>query len=62
MVFACRTGVCLEAMESTRVASVEGSTESIVSDVIRGDDSVRSPAWDWCGEMPGLFRGGLVVG
>jgi hypothetical protein len=46
MVFACRTGLCSEAMELTRVASAEDSTESIVSDVIRGDDSVRSPAWD----------------
>lgn len=47
-----------EAAEPTRVASVE----SIVSDVIRGDDSVKRPAWDWCGEMPGLFSGGLMFG
>jgi hypothetical protein len=63
MVLACRMGASsAEVMESTRVASVVDPTESIVSEAIKGDDSVRSPACEWCGEMPGLFTGGLVVG
>ena len=64
MVFACRMGASsVDVRDSTRVASVVDSTESIVSEAIRGDDSVKSPACDWCGEMPGLFAvGGLVVG
>lgn len=32
--------------------------ESIVSEAIRGDDSVKRPACDWCGEMPGRLSGG----
>lgn len=64
MVFACRMGASsADVMESTRVASVVDPSESIVSDAIRGEDSVRRPACDWCGEMPGLLDGGgLVVG
>jgi hypothetical protein len=49
-------------MESTRVASVADPTESIVSDAMRGEESVKSPACDWCGDMPGLFGGGLFSG
>jgi hypothetical protein len=64
MVFECRIGASsAEVTESLRVASVMDPTESIVSEAIKGDDSVKSPACDWCGEMPGLFAvGGLVVG
>jgi hypothetical protein len=51
-----------DATESTSVASVAEPTESIVSDTIRGEESVKSPACDWCGEMPGLFTGELRVG
>lgn len=51
----------LAATASTGATSVVEPTESIVSDAIRGEDSVRSPACDWCGDMPGLL-GGLVVG
>jgi hypothetical protein len=46
MLFACRMGDSSEATESTRVASVVDPAESIVSEVIRGEDSVRSPACD----------------
>jgi hypothetical protein len=63
MVFACRREASsAEAIESTGVSSVVDPTESMVSEVIRGEDSVRSPAWDWCGEMPGLLMGELTVG
>ena len=51
-----------EATESTRVASVVGPTESIVSEAMSGEDSVKRPACDWCGEMPGLFAGELAAG
>ena len=54
----------VEVSESTRVASVavvEESTESIVSEVIRGEDSVRSPACELCGDMPGRRTGGELI-
>lgn len=50
-------GSWVEACESTRVTLVE-VVESIVSEAIRGDDSVKRPACDWCGEMPGRLSGG----
>lgn len=63
IVFACRMDASsTEATESTRVASVVDPTESIVSEAIRGEDSVKSPACDWCGEMPGLLAGELIAG
>jgi len=64
MVCACRSEASSAGVaESTRVASVVEPTESMVSEAMSGEDSVRSPACDWCGEMPGLFSGeGLVVG
>lgn len=52
-----------DVSESTRVASVvvaAESMESTVSEVIKGEESVRSPACDWCGEMPGRRTGGLI--
>jgi hypothetical protein len=51
-----REASSVEVSESTRVASVAvvtGSTESIVSEVIRGEERVSSPAWELCGDMPG---------
>jgi hypothetical protein len=39
------------------VASVE-SVEPSVSEAIRGEESVKRPACDWCGDMPGRLRGG----
>jgi hypothetical protein len=50
-----------ELVESTCVSCVGEWMESIVSEAIRGEDSVMSPAWEWCGDMPGLFGGALVV-
>jgi hypothetical protein len=55
-----REAPSVDVSESTRVASVvvvAESTESIVSEAIRGEDSVSSPAWEACGDMPGR-RGG----
>lgn len=61
-VFACRmVGSSAEVTESARLAWAE-STESSVSEAMRGEDSVRRPACDWCGDMPGRFSGGLQVG
>jgi hypothetical protein len=52
-----------EVSESTRVASVvvvaKESTESTVSEVIRGDERVSSPACELCGDMPGRRCGEL---
>lgn len=58
--FACRPLTSsVEAREFTRVTSVE-SVESTVSEVIRGEERVKRPACDWCGDMPGrLSCGGL---
>jgi hypothetical protein len=56
-----RCASSVAATESTGATSVADPSESIVSDAIRGEDSVRRPACDWCGEMPGLL-GGLGVG
>ena len=61
--------VRVDVSESTRVASavIEGevvaaeSSESMVSEAMRGDDSVRSPAWELWGEMRGR-RGGALRG
>jgi hypothetical protein len=50
-----------EVTDSSRVTRAV-STESIVSEAIKGEDRVKRPAWDWCGDMPGRFRGGLLVG
>lgn len=55
-----REAPSVDVSESTRVASVvvaAESTESIVSEAIRGEDRVSSPAWELCGDMPGR-RGG----
>ena len=55
-----REAASVDVSESTRVASVAAvweSSESIVSEAIRGEDSVSSPAWELCGDMPGR-RGG----
>ena len=52
----------MEVSESTRVASVvvaTESTESTVSEVIRGDERVSSPACELCGDMPGRRSGEL---
>jgi hypothetical protein len=47
IVFACRTGASsADAMESPRVSSVVDAAESIVSEAMRGEESVRSPACD----------------
>lgn len=43
------------------MASVE-SRESIVEEVINGEDNVNRPAWELCGDMPGRFGCGLEVG
>jgi hypothetical protein len=54
--------VLVEVSESTRVASVvvaKESTESTVSEVIRGDERVSSPACELCGDMPGRRCGEL---
>jgi hypothetical protein len=57
----------VDVSESTRVASVAvvaviaESTESIVSEVIRGEESVRSPACELCGDMPGRRTGGELA-
>ena len=48
--------------ESGRVASVsvaDDVAESSVSEAMRGEDRVRRPAWEWCGEMPGRRSGEL---
>lgn len=53
----------VDVSESTRVASVvvvAESTEAMVSEVIRGEDSVSSPAWELCGDMPGRRTGELI--
>jgi hypothetical protein len=47
----------VETWEFTSVASAEWA-ESTVSEVMRGEERVKRPAWDWCGEMPGRFCGG----
>ncbi len=54
----------VEVSESTRVASmaVAESRESIVSEVMRGEERVSSPAWEWCGDMPGRRAGELGGG
>jgi hypothetical protein len=58
LVFALRVvGSSMEAWEFTSVPWVE-LEESIVSEAIRGDDRVKRPACDWCGEMPGRLSGG----
>lgn len=49
-----------DVTESGGVASVD-STESIVEEAIKGEESVRSPAWDWWGEIPGLFFAGELT-
>lgn len=54
----------VEVSESTRVASVAvaaESTESMVSEVIRGEERVSSPAWELCGDMPGRRSGELEL-
>jgi hypothetical protein len=57
-VFASRiAGSSVEGSEFTGVSSAV-FVESIVSEVIRGDESVKRPAWDWCGDMPGRLGGG----
>lgn len=62
MVLACLSGTSsAEPTESAREASAE-ATESIVSDAIRGDESVKRPVCDWCGDMPGRLLGELTVG
>ena len=53
----------VEVSESTRVAwvvVVAVSTEAMVSEVMRGEESVSSPAWELCGDMPGRRTGGLI--
>lgn len=58
----------MEVSESTRVASVVAvaeaeraeSRESMVSEVMRGEERVSSPACDWCGDMPGRRTGELI--
>lgn len=60
----------VEVSESTRVASVvvvvavvvvaAESSESIVSEVIRGEERVSRPAWELCGDMPGRRSGELM--
>jgi hypothetical protein len=64
MVCACRVEASsADVAESTRVASAVDPRESTVSEVMRGEDSVKSPACEWWGDMPGLLGGdGLVVG
>jgi hypothetical protein len=66
MVFACwrgsSWGLWGVMTESTRVASVSVADEvgeSSVSEAMRGEDRVRRPAWEWCGEMPGRRSGEL---
>lgn len=47
----------------TRAASVvvvAESTESMVSEVMRGEESVSRPACELCGDMPGRRTGGLI--
>lgn len=62
MVLAWRIGTSsADVTESTSVASVE-SRESIVDEVINGEDKVNRPAWELCGDMPGRFGCGLEVG
>jgi hypothetical protein len=47
IVLACRMGASsADAMKSAEVSCVVEPTESMVSEVIRGEDSVRSPACD----------------
>jgi hypothetical protein len=63
MVFACRTDASsAEVTEPARAPSVVDAIESMVSEAIRGEDRVRSPECDGCGEMPGLLAGRLMVG
>jgi hypothetical protein len=48
--------------ESTRVVSVsvvDEMDESMVSEAMRGEDRVRRPACEWCGDMPGRRSGEL---
>lgn len=47
--------------ESVRLAFLAASTESIVSEAMRGEERVRRPAWDWCGDMPGRLGGWLKM-
>ena len=52
----------VEVSESTRVASVvvaKESSESTVSEVIRGEERVSRPACELCGDMPGRRSGEL---
>jgi hypothetical protein len=63
IVFACRADASsAEVTESVRVPSVVEAVEVMVSEAIRGEDSVWSPECDGCGEMPGRFAGRLPVG
>jgi hypothetical protein len=50
-------GSSVEAREFTRV-TLAVFTESMVSEAIRGEERVKRPAWDWCGDMPGRLAGG----
>jgi hypothetical protein len=61
--FACRMDASsVEVTESAKVPSVVDAIESMVSEAIRGEDRVRSPECDGCGEMPGLLAGRLMFG
>jgi hypothetical protein len=63
IVLACRMDPSsAEVTDSAKGPSAADPMESIVSEAIRGEDSVKSPAWDGCGEMPGLFAGKLGTG
>lgn len=42
------------------VAERAASSESMVSEAIRGEERVSRPAWDWCGDMPGRRAGELL--
>ena len=47
----------LSSVETREFTSVESAelAELTVSEAMRGEESVKRPAWDWCGEMPGRF-------
>ena len=54
----------VEVSEATRVASVAvvaESSESMVSEVIRGELRVRRPACELCGDIPGRRAGGELI-
>ena len=47
MVLACLAGTSsVDVTDSARLTLVAVSTESMVSEAMRGEDRVRSPAWD----------------